>query len=148
MRIALTAAAFAIAAASVGAVAGCSSPPPAKPQPGTMVVGTAAVTVNDADAGSTDAVACTAAGPLTTITTGDAESGVTALVSNEGELTAESVSIRNLGGFTGSYNAGLGGKATVTMTGRTYAITGTADGFATDKPSFRTNGTFAIKVAC
>ncbi|MDT5104986.1 MAG: ipoprotein LpqH [Mycobacterium sp.] len=144
MRIVLTAAALAILAA----VAGCSSPPPAKPQPGTLVIGTAAVTVNDANAGSTDAVACSAAGPLTTITTGDGESGVAALVSNKGELTAESVSIHNLGGFTGSYNAGLGGEATVTMTGRTYDITGTADGFATDNPSFRTNGTFAIKVAC
>ncbi|MDT5192866.1 MAG: ipoprotein LpqH, partial [Mycobacterium sp.] len=130
MRIVLTAAALAILAA----VAGCSSPPPAKPQPGTLVIGTAAVTVDDANAASTDAVACSAAGPLTTITTGDGESGVTALVSNKGELTAESVSIHNLGGFTGSYNAGLGGEATVTMTGRTYAITGTADGFATDKP--------------
>jgi hypothetical protein len=96
----------------------------------------------------TAAVDCTVAGPLTTITTDDAQIGVTALVSNEGELTAESVSIRNLGGFTGSYNAGLGGEATVTMTGRTYAITGTATGFATDQPSFRTNGTFTIKVAC
>jgi len=144
MRIALTVAAL----AALGVVAGCSSPPPAKPQPGTLVVGTAAVTVNDVDAGSTDAVACTAAGALTTITTGDAQSGVTALVSNKDELTAESVSINNLGGFTGSYNAGLGGEATVTMTGRTYAITGTAEGFATDKPSFRSNGTFTIKVAC
>jgi hypothetical protein len=144
MRIVLPAAALAVLAVA----AGCSSPPPAKPQPGTLVVGTAEVTVNDADAGSTNAVACTAAGSLTTITTGDAESGVTALVSNEGELTAESVSINNLGGFTGSYNAGLGGEATVKMTGRTYAITGTADGFATDSPSFRTNGTFVIKVAC
>jgi hypothetical protein len=148
MRIALTAATLAIACTMVGAVAGCSSPPPVKPQPGTLVIGTAEVTVNDANAGSTNAVACTAAGPLTTITTGDAQSGVTALVSNKGELTAESVSINNLGGFTGSYNAGLGGEATVTMTGRTYAITGTADGFATDNPSFRANGTFAIKVAC
>jgi lipoprotein LpqH len=144
MRIVSTAAALAVLAA----VAGCSSPPPAKPQPGTLVIGTAAVTVNDANAGSTDAVACSAAGPLTTITTGDGESGVTALVSNKDELTAESVSIRNLGGFTGSYNAGLGGEATVTITGRTYDITGTADGFATDNPSFRTNGSFAIKVAC
>src|SRR5882757_4308732 len=144
MRILLTV----VALAALGVLAGCSSPPPAKPQPGTLVVGTAAVTVNDVDAGSTDAVACTAAGALTTITTGDAQSGVTALVSNKDELTAESVSINNLGGFTGSYNAGLGGEATVTMTGRTYDITGTADGFATDNPSFRTNGTFTIKVAC
>ena len=145
MRMVLTAAAFAL----LGAVAGCSSPPPpAQPEPGTLVAGTAAVTVNDADTGSTDAVACTAAGPLTTITTGDAESGSTAMVSNKGALTVESVSIRNLGGFTGSYNAGLGGEATVTMTGRTYSIEGIADGFATDQPSFRTNGSFLIKVAC
>ena len=137
------------ALAALGVVAGCSSPPPpVEPQPGTLVVGTAAVTVNDVDTGSTDAVACSTAGALTTITTGDAASGVTAVVSNEDALTAESVSINNLGGFTGSYNAGLGGEATVTMTGRTYAITGNAQGFATDKPSFRANGTFAIKVAC
>jgi hypothetical protein len=144
MRIVLTVAAL----AALGVVAGCSSAPPLKPEPGTLVVGTAAITVNDVDAGSTDAVGCTTAGPFTTITTGDTDSGVTALVSNKGELTAESVSIRNLGGFTGSYNAGLGGEANVTMTGRTYAITGSAQGFATDKPSFRANGTFAIKVAC
>jgi hypothetical protein len=148
MRIVPVAAALAIAGATAIAVAGCSSPPPAKPQPGTLVVGTAQVTVNDADAGTTHAVQCSAAGSLTTITTGDDQSGVTAMVSNEDGLTAESVSIRNVGGFTGSYNAGLGGEANVTMTGRTYAITGTADGFATDKPSFRANGTFAIKVSC
>ena len=104
--------------------------------------------VNDADAGTTDAVQCSVAGPLTTITTGDDKSGVTALVSNADALTAESVTIRNLGGFTGSYNAGLGGQAKVTQTGRTYDITGTADGFQTDQPSFRTSGTFTIKVAC
>jgi hypothetical protein len=93
-------------------------------------------------------VDCTAAGSLTTITTGDQASGVTTLVSNKDELTAETVSINNVGGFTGSYNAGLGGTAKVTMTDRTYDITGTADGFDTANPSFRTSGTFAIKVAC
>jgi hypothetical protein len=30
----------------------------------------------------------------------------------------------------------------------TYDITGTADGFVTDNPSFRADGTFAIKVSC
>jgi hypothetical protein len=34
------------------------------------------------------------------------------------------------------------------MTGRTYDITGTADGFDTASPSFRKSGNFAIKVAC
>jgi lipoprotein LpqH len=131
------------------AVAGCSSEPPEyQPPPDALVAGTAQVTVNGQDTGTTEAVQCTPAGTLTTITTGDQASGVTALVSNKDELTAETVSINNLGGFTGSYNAGLGGTAKVTMTGRTYDITGMADGFNTANPSFRASGTFAIKVSC
>jgi ipoprotein LpqH len=129
--------------------AGCSSQPPEyQPPPGALVAGTAQVTVNGQDTGTTDAVQCSSTGSLTTIETGDPVSGVTAMVSNRDELAAESVAINNLGGFTGSYNAGLGGTARVTMTGRTYDITGTADGFDTANPSFRTSGTFAIKVSC
>jgi len=131
------------------AVAGCSSgPPDYQPAPGALVAGTAQVTVNGQNIGTTEAVQCTPAGSLTTIITGDQTSGITTLVSNKDELTAEAVSINNVGGFTGSYNAGLGGTAKVTMTGRTYDISGTADGLDTANPSFRTSGTFAIKVAC
>jgi len=106
------------------------------------------MTVNGQNIGTTEAVQCTPAGSLTTIITGDQTSGITSLISNKDELTAASVSINEVGGFTGSYNAGLGGTAKVSMTGRTYDITGTADGFETANPSFRANGTFAIKVAC
>jgi lipoprotein LpqH len=131
------------------AVAGCSSgPPDYKPGPGTLVAGTAQVTVNGQNLGTTEAVQCTPAGSLTTITTGDQASGVTALISNKDELAADAVSLNNVGGFTGSYNRGLGEDAKVTMTGRTYDISGAAVGFATANPSFRTTGTFAIKVAC
>ena len=137
------------AAAATLAVAGCSSgPPDYQPAPGTLVAGTAQVTVNGQNLGTTEAVQCTPAGSLTTITTGDQASGISALISNKDELIAAAVGINNVGGFTGSYNAGLGGTAKVTMTGRTYDITGTADGFDTANPSFRTSGTFAIKVAC
>ena len=137
------------AAAATLAIGGCSSgPPDYQPAPGTLVAGTAQVTVNGQNIGTTEAVQCTPAGSLTTITTGDQASGVPALISNKDELTAEAVGINNVGGFTGSYNAGLGGTTKVTMTGRTYDITGTADGFDTANPSFRTSGTFAIKVAC
>jgi ipoprotein LpqH len=140
---------WAVAAAATLAVAGCSSgPPDYQPAPGTLVAGTAQVSVNGQNVGTTEAVECTPAGSLTTITTGDQASGVTTLISNKDELTAEAVSINNVGGFTGSYNAGLGGTAKVTMSGRTYDITGTADGFDTANPSFRTSGRFAIKVAC
>jgi ipoprotein LpqH len=138
-----------VGAAAMLVAAGCSSQPPEyQPPPGALVAGTAQVTVNGQDTGTTDAVQCSSTGSLTTIETGDPVSGVTAMVSNRDELAAESVAINNLGGFTGSYNAGLGGTARVTMTGRTYDITGTADGFDTAKPSFRTSGTFAIKVSC
>jgi lipoprotein LpqH len=137
------------AAAATLAVAACSSgPPDYRPAPGTLVPGTAQVTVNGQNIGTTEAVQCTPAGSLTTITTGDQTSGVSALISNKDELAAAAVNINNVGGFTGSYNAGLGGTAKVTMTGRTYDISGTADGFDTANPSFRTNGTFAVKVAC
>ena len=137
------------AAAATLAIGGCSSgPPDYHPAPGTLVAGTAQVAVNGQNIGTTEAVQCTPAGSLTTITTGDQASGVSALISARDELTAETVAINNVGGFTGSYNAGLGGTAKVTMAGRTYDITGTADGFDTANPSFRTSGTFAIKVAC
>ena len=137
------------AAAATLAVGGCSSEPPDyQPAPGTLVVGTAQLTVNGQNTGTTEAVQCTPAGSPTTITTGDQASGVSALISKKDELTAEAVAINNVGGFTGSYNAGLAGTAKVTIAGRTYDITGTADGFDTANPSFRTSGTFAIKVAC
>jgi ipoprotein LpqH len=137
------------ATAATAMLAACSSAPPEyHPGPGMLVAGTAQVSVNGQNLGTTEAVDCTSAGSLTTITTGDQASGTTVLVSNKEQLTAASVGLNNVGGFTGSYNAGLGGTANVTMAGRTYDISGTADGFNTANPSFRTSGTFAIKVAC
>jgi ipoprotein LpqH len=130
-------------------VTGCSTPTPS-PQlrQGELPVGTARVTVNNQDLGTTDAVACSPAGQLTTITTGDPTSGLTTVVDNAHGLTAKSVSINNLAGFTGSYWQDLEGSAEVHMTGRTYLITGTAAGFTTDKPSARTSEPFAIRVSC
>jgi ipoprotein LpqH len=133
---------------AVGAV-GCSSgSDQADPQPGTLPAGTANITVNGNDLGQFESVQCVPAGYLTTITTGDETAGTTAVVAGGDELSAQLVSINNLGGFTGSFNQNLGGEAKVTMTGPTYTITGNADGFQTDNPSFRTNGTFTIKVSC
>jgi len=136
-------------AGAAALVAGCSSQPEPPPLPeGALVGGTAQITVNDNDLGLFHAVHCVAAGDLLTISTGNDEQGSTAVVSSTDGLRATSVAIRDLGGFTGSFNEGLGGKADVSLTGTTYTITGTADGFATDRPSFRTNGTFTIKAAC
>ena len=138
----------AMAAALVAAGATACSSPSASPPPGALPAGTARVTINARDLPATTAVKCAPIGSLTTITTGDTAAGVTALVSNETGLTAKSVTITDVGGFTGSYMNGLGEKADVGMAGRTYIIRGTADGFDTDNPSVRTTGTFAIHVAC
>jgi lipoprotein LpqH len=131
-----------------GAVAGCSSPPPPNAPAGALSAGTAEITVNDQNLGKVDAVDCTPAGDTMTITTGDQSSGTTTLVSNADKQSVTAVTINNLGGFTGSYTQDLAGSATVSMTGGTYSITGTADGFKTAAPSYRANGTFTIKVAC
>jgi lipoprotein LpqH len=132
-------------------MAGCSAPTPtpaAQPGQGEVAAGTARVAVNNQDLGNTDAVACSPAGSLTTITTGDPASGTTAILDNARGLRAKSVSINNLAGFTGSYWQDLDGAAEVHMTGRTYLITGTAAGFSADQPSARTSAPFAIRVSC
>ena len=143
------AARFVVVTLAAALVAACSSPPEPEPlPPGALVAGTAQVTVNGNDLGQFHAVQCSPAGDLLTISTGNDQQGSTAIVSNADGLTAKSVAIRDLGGFTGSFNEGLGGNATVSLDGATYTITGSADGFDTDNPSFRSTGTFTIKAAC
>ena len=106
------------------------------------------MTVNNQDLGTTAAVACSPAGPLTTITTGDPTAGTTAILDNAHGLLAKSVSITDLAGFTGSYWQDLDGSAEVRMTGRTYLITGTAAGFTTETRTTRTSARFTIRVSC
>lgn len=137
--------AIALIAAGLGA---CSSAPPAAAPPGPLAPGTAQVTINDRALPETRAVKCIPIGSLTTVTTGDAAAGTKAFVSNEGSLTAKSVNIRDLGGFTGSYAEGLQGTADVTLRGYTYTIRGRAEGFDTGNPSFGAISTFTIKVSC
>jgi ipoprotein LpqH len=134
----------------VGSIAGCSSSTPAAPSrpPGAPPVGTAQVTVDATDAATIGSVNCTQAESLVTITAGDNTSGMTAVVELASKPTVRSVSIHNLGGFTGSYWQDLGPAAWISTSTKTYQITGSADGFQVDSPSFRKIETFAIKVAC
>ncbi len=133
-------------------VTGCSPPAhSAGPPLGAVDTGSAVVTVGDHDLGQTRTVSCLVTPPLLTITTGDAAVGSTTVISspsNAEPLRVESVQIRNLDGFTGGYYADLMGRAEVTMTGSTYAISGEAEGVAADSDSFSTDRTFSIRVAC
>jgi lipoprotein LpqH len=94
------------------------------------------------------AVNCTQFQSSVTITAGDNASGMTAVVDLASKPAVKSVGIHDLGGFTGSYWQDLGPVAQVRTGTTTYQITGTADGFHVDAPSFRKTETFAIKVAC
>lgn len=115
---------------------------------GTVPGGTAIVSIDSQDAGTERKVSCVTIGRLTTVSAGDEQAGFTAAVSSGEGLLVQTVSIRNLGGFTGSYNKGLDEPAHVTMVDRTYQLSGIADGFETNNPSFRTPGKFAIQVSC
>jgi lipoprotein LpqH len=138
----------AAAAALVAAgVAACSSPTASSPR-GEIPAGTAKVTINDRALPAVNAVKCVPIRSLTTITAGNAAKGVTAQVSNETGLEAKTITINDMGGFTGRFTSGLEGKADASMAGRTYVLRGTADGFDAENPSVRTTSTFAIAVSC
>lgn len=140
---------IAAAAIMVGGSAACSSVRAAQQDPEALPPGTAQLAVDGKDLSVTKAVQC--APPeqyLTTITTGDEASGTTVLVSNAGKLTVELVRIRNVNGFSGDYNRGLGrGDATVALNGTAYQIDGAAVGYGTKSPQ-PTTASFTIKVAC
>lgn len=106
---------------SVGAtLVGCSSAPaPAPLPPGALVAGTAHVTVNGNDLGEFHSGRRHQFGEdLLTISTGNGEQGSTAVVSNAVGLTAKSVAINDLGGFTGSYNEAFPAMRKCPWTGR------------------------------
>ncbi len=131
----------------IGAVAGCSDHA-ATPRPGVLPPGTAVLSIDGKDVGTTYSVRCQTIDWITRIHTGIDASGANAMVSNAGKLTAEFVRLHDLDGFTGSYEQQLQGEANVTMTGPTYHITGAALGFNTATPTRLKAETFTIKVSC
>jgi ipoprotein LpqH len=138
------AAAAALVTAGAAACSSVSVTPPAGEIPG----GTARVTVNDRALPTVNTVKCTPIRSLTTITAGNGAQGVTAQVSNDTGLTAKTININNMGGFTGRYASELEGHADVNMAGQTYIFRGTAEGFDADNPGVRTSKTFAVEISC
>jgi ipoprotein LpqH len=131
-----------------GVTAGCSSDQAAPARPGVLPPGTAVLTVDGKDVGTTYSVRCESIGWMTRIHTDLHASGVSAMLSNANKLKAEFVRLQDLDGFTGSYEHALQGEAAVTMTGPTYHITGAALGFNKSEPTRLKAETFSIKVSC
>jgi lipoprotein LpqH len=132
----------------IGVTAGCSSDQAAPARPGVLPPGTAVLTVDGKDVGTTYSVRCESIDWMTRIHTDLQASGVSAMVSNANKLNAEFVRLQDLGGFTGSYERELQGEAAVTMTGPTYHITGAALGFNHAQPTRLKAETFSIAVSC
>nr|WP_293045742.1 lipoprotein LpqH [Mycobacterium sp.] len=62
--------------------------------------------------------------------------------------TTQSVHIRNVGGFSGMYSRGSGDNADTSMTGDKFTVSGTANGYRTDRPTEPATATFKIVVTC
>lgn len=97
---------------------------------------------------SSELVRCSPAGAQTTIVTGKEGEGAIATIDSADGLTARSVQLRNVDGFTGSYWQGFGDAPTVVQKGRTYEIEGSAMGFDAKNPSARISQRYSIRVAC
>jgi hypothetical protein len=132
----------------IGVTAGCSSDQAAPARPGVLPPGTAVLSVDGKDVGTTYSVRCESIDWMTRIHTDLHASGVSAMVSNANKLKAEFVRFQDLDGFTGSYEHALQGEAAVTMTGPTYHISGAAMGFNKSEPTLLKAETFSIKVSC
>jgi len=134
--------AAATAAIAVAALGACS------PRPQTQLSSTASVTVNGNDTGS-HVVKCTQLEWYRTIDIGGDFARATISIDERAQpLTATSVRIQNLGGFTGMYSKDDGGDASMSFSGDKFTITGTANGFNTDKPGESASATFKIIATC
>jgi hypothetical protein len=134
-------------------VAGCSTGNAAAPPRGALPPGTAALSVAGKDVGTTYAVRCESIDWMTRIHTdlhgsSPRTSDLSAMISRADTLTTDFVRLDDLDGFTGSYERGLQGEATITMTGPTYQITGAALGFNKSQPTRLRAETFTLRVSC
>ncbi|OJZ72164.1 hypothetical protein BRW65_16875 [Mycobacterium paraffinicum] len=130
------------AALAVALLAGCASRPPAQ------ISSTASVTVDGNDR-AFHIVKCGQLQWTRTIDIGGNFAGAKVVIDENAQpATAESVRIQNLGGFSGMYSRGDGGNADLSVTGDKFTLSGTANGYKTDKPGEPATATFKIVVTC
>lgn len=139
MRNRSVAAGVALTVALLGA---CASRTP------TQLSSTASVTVNGNDR-NFHIVKCGQVGWTRMIDIGGDFAGAKVVIDENAQpAIVESVRIRNLGGFSGMYSRGDGGSAEMTMTGDKFTVSGTANGYRTDKPAEPADARYRIFVTC
>ncbi|APA74613.1 hypothetical protein BB737_00605 [Mycobacterium avium subsp. hominissuis] len=136
-----TTAVIAVALATTALVA-CSS------RSASAVSSTATVTVDGKDS-TMHIVKCTQLEWYRMINIGSDFAGAKIVIDQRAHpVTAESVRIQNLNGFTGMYSRGGDGNADLRLSGDKFTITGTAHGYKADKPGDAATATFKIVTAC
>lgn len=134
-----------VVAAAALAIAGFGA---CSPKAQTQLSSTASVTINGNDA-KMNVVKCSQLEWYRTIDIGGDFAGAKVVIDQRVEpLTAQSVRIQNLGGFTGMYSKDDGGSADMSLSGEKFTITGTANGFRTDKPNEPASASFKIIANC
>ena len=135
-------------AATVAAVLAVTGLGACSPRPHTQISSTATVTVNGNDA-KLNVVKCSQLEWYRTSDIGCDCAGARVVIDERAQpLSTTSVRIQNLGGFTGMYSKDDGGSADMSLSGDKFTITGTANGFKTDKPSEPATATFKIIATC
>lgn len=136
-------------AAAVASIGACSSEQPAKLTPGVLAPGTAQITIDGKDLPLNKSVKCEPSEEyLRIIKTGNDQSGTKVQLSNAGKLAVTWARIRDVSGFSGDYDRGLGGTADVELNKNTYHISGTAFGFSEKSPFVPVRTPFTLAVAC
>ncbi|EUA07601.1 putative conserved lipoprotein [Mycobacterium kansasii 732] len=132
----------AVAALSAAVLSACGAPSAAH------ISSTAMVTVNGNEV-RPHLVRCFQLQWYRTIEVGNGDSGATVVIDQWAEpITAKSVRIRNLAGFTGMYSEGDGGSAKAGFGDSTFTVSGTAEGFNTVAPDQPATAEFRIAAHC
>jgi ipoprotein LpqH len=135
-------AAAAVAVLALVVLGACSS------RSQTAISGTASVTVNGNDT-TIHTVRCSQLEWYRTIAIGGDLAGATVTIDERAQSpTTTAVRIQNVGGFTGMYSQGGDGDASMTLSGDKFTITGTANGYKTDKPGEPASAAFKIVATC
>jgi hypothetical protein len=136
----MAAAAAALAVAALSACGSVQSP--------ARIASTGSVTVNGTDV-KMQTVRCSQQEWFRTIQIGGEATGARVVIDQRAApVTALSVRIHNLGGFTGMYSQHDGGSANASLSGDTFTITGSAEGCKSDKPSEPATADFKIIASC
>jgi lipoprotein LpqH len=134
------------------AITGCSSGSSSN-SPSTsgsaVASGATTVLVDGQNQNVSGAVTCTAADTNTNVAIGDTNGGVGAVVSNDSPPAVHSVGLGTVNGVTLGYaDAAAGqGNASVTKTGNSYKVTGTAVGYDTSSQQQVTKS-FELDFSC